>query len=174
MTTDRDDDAPTEDEILSERDLKLLRLKRRGETFDTIGKTLNVSRQYAHKRYWQLVRRHVAVEVDAHRAEQLDRLDALRRLANEVVDKKHLVVSHGKVVRIGEPVIDESGKAVIREGHGEALLDDTPRLQASRLLLEIEKQEAALLGLNAPVKTDVNGGVEFKVSIVGVDVGAMR
>lgn len=70
---------------------------------------------------------------------ELDRLDMMWRAALEVLRRKHLTVSHGKVVIVG----------------GEPLLDDAPVLGAIDRLLNIQARRAKLLGLDAPKKIEV-------------------
>jgi hypothetical protein len=41
-----------------------------------------------------------------------------------VLERKHLVVSHGKIVRLGQPFINDDGEAEVDDGRGEPLEDD--------------------------------------------------
>lgn len=95
------------------------------------------------------------------RARELADLDALKDKAREVMNRRHVVVQNGKVVREwvdGEP--------------GEALEDSGPVLAAMDRLLKISERRARLLGLDAPVK--VEGGVTVNYNIVGINMEALR
>ena len=155
-------------EAAAVRDASLMRLRREGQTFEAIADTLGFSRQYAWRRYWELMKEHVASEVSEYRAEQLDRYDWLIREAVAVLGRDHVVVSQGRVMREGKPEIDEeSGEAVIREGHGSPLLDDGPKLAAIREIRAIEAQRTELLGTKTPVKVEIGGGTTVRYELPG-------
>ncbi|MES9522452.1 hypothetical protein [Streptomyces capoamus] len=81
-----------------------------------------------------------------------EQLDHLYVLALEIIERNHVVVSHGRIV-CGE--------------NGEPLSDDGPRLQAIQTALRIRDQYQNLHGLKQPAKVEHSGGVKFE--IVGVD-----
>jgi hypothetical protein len=149
-------------EANAERDAKLVKLRREGATFQEIGDKLGFSRQYAHRRYWELIKEHPAAEVHEYRAEALDRLDWLRREAVEILRAEHVVVSQGRVMYETQD-----------DGTKTRLLDSAPKIQALRELRQIEELQANLVGSKAPVKTDVSGETSVKVVLVGVDVEAI-
>lgn len=76
-----------------------------------------------------------------------------------------MTVSHGRVVRDGQPDIEydasDEPKAVIREGAGAPILDGVPVLPAIDRLLRIEERIGKLVGLDAPVKSDVTMTAEI-------------
>ena len=168
-------DALTPDEVAAHRDAQIIRLRRTGATFEQIGAELGFSKQYAHRRYTELLKEIPGHEVAEYRREQEDRLDWLLREARAVLGRDHVLVSHGRVVREGEPEIDEeTGEAVIREGAGSPMLDDAPKLAAIKAILDIESRRAKLLGLDAPVKTDLNVNADVQYTVVGVDTDTMK
>lgn len=146
--------TPAEREDSAERDADLMRLRRQGKTFAQIGAELGFSKQYAHRRYTELLKEIPGQEIAEYRREQEERLDGLLREAHSVLARDHIHVSQGRVVR------DE---------HGQPILDDGPKLAAIREIRAIEERRARLLGLDAPTKTEVTGQ-ELKVTVVGVDV----
>jgi hypothetical protein len=81
-----------------------------------------------------------------------EELDALYVMAMEIIERNHVVVSHGQVV-YGQD--------------GNPLPDDGPRLQAIQTALRIRDQYQNLHGLKQPAKVEHSGGVKFE--IVGVD-----
>ncbi|MFD5089339.1 helix-turn-helix domain-containing protein [Amycolatopsis thailandensis] len=76
---------------------------------------------------------------------QLERLGEMRQAAIEVLERFHLTVSHGKV---------------IKDDYGDPLEDDGPKLQAIDRLLRIEERIAKLMGLDAPTKAEIEARVE--------------
>lgn len=80
---------------------------------------------------------------------ELARLDEALRVAFEVLRTKHLVVSHGLVVRAR--IVDP----VTKKRVSVPLLDDAPRLQAIDRIVKIAERRAKLLGLDAPTQIQV-------------------
>lgn len=78
------------------------------------------------------LRRH---DPQASKLLELDRLDRLLLKAVQVLNRKHLTVSHGRIVR------DENGKPV---------LDDGPTLAAIQTVLRIMERRARYEGTDAP------------------------
>ncbi|KOV86070.1 MULTISPECIES: hypothetical protein [unclassified Streptomyces] len=81
-----------------------------------------------------------------------EQLDDLYLLAREIIDRNHVVVSHGRIV-VGED--------------GAPLEDDGPRLQAIQTALRIRESYRKLHGVDQPAKTEISGGVKYE--LVGVD-----
>ncbi|RSS92460.1 hypothetical protein EF919_18170 [Streptomyces sp. WAC02707] len=101
----------------------------------------------------QSAKRDVALPaVTKLRQTEAEQLDALYLMALEIIERNHVVVSHGRVV-CGDD--------------GQPLQDDGPRLQAIQTALRIRDQYQALHGLKQPAKVEHSGGVKFE--IVGVD-----
>jgi hypothetical protein len=86
-----------------------------------------------------------------------EQLDSLYVMALEIIERNHVIVSHGKVVTMRDP----------DTGEEKPLQDDGPRLQAIQTALRIRDQYQNLHGLKQPAKTEVSGGVTYQV--VGVD-----
>jgi hypothetical protein len=100
-----------------------------------------------------------APKVDEWRHVQLERLGQARQAVLEVLERQHVTISHGHVIRDGEPFVDldeETGEPVakIAPGRGEPILDDEPVLKAVDRLVRIEERMARLMGLDAPQKVD--------------------
>jgi hypothetical protein len=98
-----------------------------------------------------------AEAVETLRQLELARLDALQATAWDVMTRKHITVSHGKIVQ------DETGQA---------LEDDGPTLQAIDRVVRIMERRARLEGLDSPVKLNTTGVVTFHVE--GVDLDQLR
>jgi len=65
-----------------------------------------------------------------------------------------------------------NGQVVKMEG--QPLEDDGPVLSAIDTILKIESRRAKLLGLDAPVKTDLNVNADVQYTVVGVDTDTMK
>lgn len=76
--------------------------------------------------------------------------------AMEILDRDHVVVSHGKVITMADD-----------EGVEKPLLDDGPKLAALREMRAIRESYRKLLGLDAEQKVNVSGSVTYE--IVGVN-----
>ncbi|MFD5631596.1 hypothetical protein, partial [Streptomyces sp. NPDC127072] len=81
-----------------------------------------------------------------------EQLDDLYVMAMEIIERNHIVVSHGKVICGTD---------------GMPLQDDGPRLQAIQTALRIRDQYQNLHGLKQPAQVEVSGTVKYEV--VGVD-----
>ncbi|MEU8362337.1 hypothetical protein AB0C27_40595 [Nonomuraea sp. NPDC048882] len=141
-----------------QRRTKVMELKRRGHSFEAIGAQLGISKQRAHQLYWDTLKKIPVQEVAEYRVEQAERLDEMLRRAYEVLERRHITVSNGRVIYHED----------------EPLADDGPTLQAIRTVLAIEEQRARLLGLNAPVKQELGGEVQVTYSFEGVDLGQLK
>ncbi|MEU8404303.1 helix-turn-helix domain-containing protein [Nonomuraea sp. NPDC048892] len=135
------------------RRAEVLRLRRTGMSFPAIGERLGVTRQRVHQIYWAALREIPVQEVTDYRAEQLERLDALPVKANEVLERHHITVSNGRVVTLD----------------GEPLQDAGPLLDAIKTVLDIETRRAKLMGLNTPVKQQLQTEETITYAFEGVD-----
>jgi hypothetical protein len=70
---------------------------------------------------------------------ELARLDAMYEAAMGVLERRHVTVSNGKIIYLGD----------------EPLEDDAPVLAAIDRLLKVQERRARLLGLDAPKQLDV-------------------
>ncbi|MET7944274.1 hypothetical protein [Streptomyces sp. NPDC005302] len=86
-----------------------------------------------------------------------EELDALYVMALEIIERNHIVVSHGKVVTMKDP----------ETGEEKPLQDDGPRLQAIQTALRVRESYRKLRGLDQPSQVAVSGGVKYEV--VGID-----
>ncbi|MGW2177704.1 hypothetical protein ACWCXX_06310 [Streptomyces sp. NPDC001732] len=138
-----------------QRDAAASLLKAEGKTYQEIADELGY---YDRGHVWRGVQR-ARRSVLREPAEELvqveaDRLDELYVEALAILERDHVMVSHGKVV------CDENGVPI---------RDDGPRLAALRELRQIRKSYRKLHGLDSPAKVDMGG--ELKYEVVGVDPG---
>jgi hypothetical protein len=123
------------------QDAEAARLRARGITYDQIAVTLGYCDRTAARR---AVERALVATVAEPAAEvrklELDRLDEMYRAALAVLERQHLTVSHGRIIRTDS---------------GDPLLDDAPALQAIDRMIRIMERRAKLLGLDAPAKVEV-------------------
>jgi hypothetical protein len=146
-----------------------MELRGLGHSYQAIATEMGITKSYAHELVTGGLAATIAEPAEQLRTLELQRLDdELLRLAgleatvHKVLEKKHLVVSHGQIVR----------------KDGEPLEDDAPALAAIDRLLRIDEQRRRngverrkLLGLDAAQKVeqqvDLSGGLRYE--IVGVD-----
>jgi hypothetical protein len=113
---------------------------------------------------------------------ELDKLDALEEAVWEVLRRKHITVSHGKIIGrfTGEFLRDPETGELVRDmdGHAiplyEEIEDDAPVLQAADRLVRIAQRRAALRGLDAPVKVEVDDGRLAAIRAIAERLAARR
>jgi len=129
---------------------RVLDMKRMGFTYRMIAKELGVSVATVHKDLSRELRHLAAAnegKTDQWRQLELQKLDALEREAQRVLNRHHAVLYKGQVVQATSPMT----------GQKERLTDDAPILAAIRELRAISDQRARLLGLNAPQHLEHTG-----------------
>lgn len=125
----------------AERDAEATRLRARGQSYGAIAAELGyVDRAGARKAVQRALVAIVAEPAEEVRALQLEQLDRLTAAALAVLERNHVTVSHGRIIR------DDEDKP---------LLDDGPVLTAIDRLLKIQERRAKLLGLDAPARHEV-------------------
>ena len=126
---------------------------------------------------------------------ELDKLDAMEDAAWIVLESLHYVVNQGEVVYVypdeqpefkkqgwARPKLDEETKRALeekREAMGrEPLTDNKPVLDALNVLLKIAERRAKLLGLDAPVKKQIEVttgvGVDERIAEVLAELASAR
>jgi hypothetical protein len=120
-----------------DKDLAALELRRQGFTYQQIADRTGYANRSA---AYQAVQRGLALSVretaDEVRQLEIERLEDLRRPALEVLRRRHLVVSQGKVMHDPDT--------------GEPLIDSMPALHAIDRLIKLAERMAAFRGLDAP------------------------
>ncbi|MFF7837567.1 hypothetical protein ACFZC6_01835 [Streptomyces ossamyceticus] len=97
----------------------------------------------------EAVIREAGAELVASEAQQLDDLFVA---AMEILERDHVVVSHGHIVKGDDD---------------RPILDDGPKLAALREMRQIRESYRRLFGVDQPAKVEHSGGVKYEV--VGVD-----
>lgn len=116
---------------------------------DAVGYSNKSDAWRAVQRCREAVIREAGAELVAAEAAHLDDLfvEAL-----EVLQRDHVTVSHGRIVK------DDSGQPI---------LDDGPKLAAIDRLLRVRESYRKLYGADQPARVEHSGGVKYEV--VGVD-----
>ena len=135
----------------AERDAEAARLRSRSMSYRQIAAALGIDVAAAHAAVQRALHDTLAEPAGDVRALELEKLDRAERAVLAVLERRHLTVSHGKVISVG----------------GEPLEDDAPVLAAADRLVRISESRRKLLGLDSPVKVNLSGGVKYEV--VGVD-----
>lgn len=161
----------------AQRDAEATRLKKRGLSYREIAAELGCDVSTAYRgvqRTLQATREGAAEDAADIRAMELERLEDMRALVMEVLDREHVTVSNGRIIRrqigwerddAGEIQTDGEGKPI---GIYEDLPDDAVILNAVDRLLRISESIRRLTGTDAEKKINLSGGVTYEV--VGVDV----
>lgn len=125
----------------AERDAEATRLRALGHTYIEIADQLGYADHAgARKAVQRALVATVAEPAEEVRALQLEQLDKLALAAWAVLERAHVTVSHGRI---------------IRDENEQPLLDDGPVLAAIDRLLKIQERRAKLLGLDAPARHEV-------------------
>ncbi len=142
----------------AERDAEAARLRKRSWTYQQIADHLGINRSSAYQAVQRVLKETVQEPAEDLRTLELERLDDMAQAVLKVLEKHHVTVSNGRIVFLGD----------------EPLIDDAPVLAAVDRLLKIQERRAKLLGLDIPVKQeiDVSGGVEYR--IVGVSAEDLK
>lgn len=136
-----------------QRDAEAMRLKAAGRTYQQIADTLGYcDRGHAWRGVQRAMKAVLQEPAEELIAVEAARLDDLYATALEILERDHVMVSHGKVVH------DDTGAP---------LLDDGPKIAALRELRQIRESYRKLHGLDAAKKVDLSGGVRYE--LVGVD-----
>lgn len=158
----------------AKKDGEAAALRARSWTYRQIGEALGMSTSTAYDSVQRALADTLEEPAAAVRALELEKLDALERAVLVVLEREHVTISQGRVVRRrtdqveqvdGEDKLDDDGQPVYI---WEDLLDDSPVLAAVDRLLRVQERRAKLLGLDSATKVDVSGGVTYQ--LVGVDV----
>ncbi|SRR6266511_1782544 len=123
----------------AQRAAEAVRMRKDGRQYDEIGRRFGVSTQRAHQIVTKALDATVQEPADELRSLELARLDQMWVEALKVLRRRHVVVSHGEIVR----------------DDGRPLEDDAPVLHAIDRLLKIQERRARLLGLDAPTQAKV-------------------
>lgn len=137
----------------AERDAEAARLRAQGMSYKDIAAQLGYYDRSHVWRQLQLAKKRVLKDaVEDLIAVEMQQLDALYVAAEEILDRQHVTVSQGRVVK------DDDGNPIPDEG---------PRIAAIREMRMLRESFRRLYGLDAEKKVNISGGVRYE--IVGVD-----
>lgn len=125
-----------------ERDARAAELRGDGWTFEKIADELGYAdKSKARQGVQRALKDIVRGPAEKLIALEASRLDTMFESALEVLERDHVTVSHGKV---------------IKDDDGNVLLDDGPRLAAIDRMLRVRESYRKLLGLDAPSRVSVD------------------
>ncbi len=148
---------PVKQAAIVKRRLRVMQLRADGLTFRDIAKELDVSVGLVHRDFEASLTRVLEPNVEAYRAEHVARLAKMRAVAQDVIDRRHLIVS-------------VSGK-VVRDDNGDPIEDDTIVLQAMDRIHKLDEAERKLLGLDARPEIAITGTLAYEVVGLGLPSG---
>jgi hypothetical protein len=145
------------------RDLEAAELRARGRSFQRIADDLGLaSKGHAHDAVSRALASLPSDGAEEARRLDLERLDRLIEVAWGVMERPHLAVSNGRVVRrrTGETERDDDGfERLDDEGKTipvyEDVMDDGPTLQAIDRIRALLERRAKILGYDAPSRKQV-------------------
>jgi hypothetical protein len=139
------------------RRARVVELRDSGEKFSDIARIVGVSHAQAWNDYQRACREYPEQAVAKHRAnqeqrlvEQLDRIDMEREVIEGLVLRPHLL-------------FDIKGQVVMYKGV--PYTDCKPVFDAIKLMVQLDDQEAKLMGLYAAHKVQADVQVNFTVSV---------
>jgi hypothetical protein len=144
-------------EIGQRRD-RVIELREQGLTFREISAKMGVSLGLVHKDFEAGIDRILEPNVAKYRANHVARLSKMREVAQDVIDRRHAVISQA-----GKIVYDEDGNPVE---------DDMIVLAAMDRVSKIDESERKLLGLDIKPDLQITGALLY--TIVGLDSDATR
>lgn len=139
----------------AERDAEAARLRGRSMSYRAIADQLGVTVAAAHRMVQRALADIVREPAETVIALELAKLDTLEAVALRVLERHHVVVSNGQVVRLD----------------GDPLVDDAPVLTAVDTLRKLGESRRKLLGADAAQKIDTTAQVKFVIE--GVDTDAV-
>lgn len=165
------------------RDAECAELHAQGWTFQRIADHMGFkNRGVASKAVDRALQRVVTESVERMRQKHDMMINRLLSKTVEIMERDHIAHSQGRIVRIGCPGLDRgevqhSGCTYGVPGapycDGPALLDHGPKLQAITVARGLLERSAKLHGLDAPVRTAIEGD-ELVIRIKGgVDIDAV-
>jgi hypothetical protein len=132
-----------------------------GRSYRAIAADLNISVGSCHDAVRRAYRDIAEPETGPARAAELANLEATRDAALEVLARRHITVSNGKVITL----YDEQRQKEI------PLPDDGPILQAAQTIARVSATIHELMGWKAASKVQISGEVRYE--LVGVDPEAL-
>lgn|SRR5512138_419019 len=174
----------TRDALFAERRARALYLNVRGRSYEKIAE-ISREESWEPSPYFsrQAVHEDIKAALKARQDErnelagewiqrEIDKLDAMETAAWDVLESLHYVVNQGEVVYVypdeqpqfikkgwARPKLDPETQAALEgkraELQREPLIDNKPVLDALTVLLKIAERRAKLLGLDAPIKKQV-------------------
>lgn len=141
------------------RDAEAAELRARGLTYQQIADEVGFpDRSNARKAVQRALADTLREPADELRQIQLAQLDRLTREALKVLERRHITVSQGRVVK------DDAGATIE---------DDAPVLAAIDRLLKIAERRSKLLGLDAPSRVEVMSldAIDAEISRLSAELG---
>lgn len=159
--------TPNERVDVAARRARALKLRSRGWTYEMIAEELGLADRAAAytdiKRAVESATKEMHVSAREYLHMELEHLDELRRAAQNVLEARHVKINDGVPVYINE------------DGQVKIVIDDAPVLHAVATLLKVAERKAKLLGLDAPVKQQIEQDTKVvTIQVEGIDPEKLR
>jgi hypothetical protein len=167
---------------MAQRDAEAARLRSKGWGYQKIADHFGIAVSTAHEAVEKALTAVRAEGGELVQKVELERLDEMQRQVMAILDRDHVTISHGRVVRrrsraqdgqwiplrdsLGEIMTDSQGHPLYEE---EEVPDDSVVLQAVDRLVKISESRRKLLGVDAAQKLDVGGQITYRVQGVSDD-----
>lgn len=143
-----------------QRDAEAFRLRSMGWTFERIAQELGMkNRGVAEKAVKRALAKVRVPAVEEFRKTQQEALERMKAEAFGVLERQHVAHSQGRIV---EQWDEQAGRAV-------PVLDDGPKLDAIKTLIQVFTREAKLQGSDSPVKVEQEANGTVRIEIKGID-----
>lgn len=155
----------------AEKDAAAARLRSEGYGYPEIGVQLGMTKASAYEAVQRALQAVVQEPAEAARTVEVDRLDQtllnlgeMRDIVLSLLERKHYTVSNGRLVFLGDEPLEDDGFVL-------SAVDRLNNIETQRI--KVQDRRARLLGLDIPVKQeiDLSGGVEYR--IIGVSTEAL-
>jgi hypothetical protein len=139
----------------AKRDAAIAEDRSRSMSWRAIADKHGMAISSCHEAYHRALSEVITPAGEDARKTELEKLDRAEAKVLEVLERRHLTVSHGRVIRLA---VDGE------DGPGEPLEDDGPIMQAAATLIRISESRRKLLGLDAPAQVVTDSTVRYEVT----------
>lgn len=163
----RDRLGPTRSVEVAARRAEVLRLYAAGYSVDQIAQRMGMTEAAVRSDKHRALQQYIDAQrapIEEIRAREAAALDRAQQVVTEVMERRHVRVNNGDIVKIIHP-----------DGTEEIIYDDGPNLAAAAKVKEISESRRKLLGADAPSKVEaqVGGTVGYVMKVSQEEMDAL-